>query len=53
MPTSETVQQLQAQAAADYKKHNSAETAAAYRLARGQAQTNGNAAAGTPRGSRG
>ena len=49
---SETVKQLQAQAAADYKKHNSPETAAAFRLARGQAQTNGNAAAGTPRGPR-
>ncbi|MEU6618942.1 hypothetical protein [Streptomyces parvus] len=49
---SKSVQKLQAQAAADYQKHNSPETAAAYRLARGQAQTNGNAAAGTPRGSR-
>ncbi|MFE4264587.1 hypothetical protein [Streptomyces sp. NPDC056883] len=46
MPTSETVQQLHAQARADYKKHNSAETAAAVRIARGQAQANGNAAAG-------
>ncbi|MFD3890007.1 hypothetical protein [Streptomyces microflavus] len=49
---SKSVQKLQAQAAADYKKHNSPETAAAYRTARGQVQSNGNAAAGTPRGSR-
>ncbi|WP_432138671.1 hypothetical protein [Streptomyces sp. bgisy154] len=52
MSQSETVKKLQAEAAAAYKKHNSPETAAAYRLARGQAQTNGNAAAGTPRGPR-
>ncbi|WP_371666337.1 hypothetical protein OG306_40645 (plasmid) [Streptomyces sp. NBC_01241] len=52
MSQSETVKKLQAQAAADYKKHNTPETAAAFRLARGQAQTNGNAAAATPRGSR-
>ncbi|RAJ47843.1 hypothetical protein K388_07120 [Streptomyces sp. KhCrAH-43] len=52
MSQSETVKKLQAQAAADYRRHNSQETAAAYRLARGQAQANGNAAAGSPRGSR-
>ncbi|MFB6670774.1 hypothetical protein [Streptomyces parvus] len=49
---SKSVKKLQAQAAADYQKHNSPETAAAYRTARGQVQSNGNAAAGTPRGSR-
>ncbi|GHH54542.1 hypothetical protein [Streptomyces candidus] len=53
MPTSETVKQLQAEAAAAFKKHNSPQTAAAARTASGQARTNGNAAAGMPRGSRG
>ncbi|MFJ4342941.1 hypothetical protein [Streptomyces sp. NPDC088915] len=49
---SETVRNLLSQARSDYEAHNTPERAAAYRLARGQAQTNGNAAAGTPRGSR-
>ncbi|MGW9436800.1 hypothetical protein [Streptomyces sp. NPDC055607] len=49
---SENVRNLLSQARSDYKAHNTPERAAAYRLARGQAQTNGNAAAGTPRGSR-
>ncbi|MFF3982708.1 hypothetical protein [Streptomyces sp. NPDC001828] len=52
MSQSETVKKLQAEARAAYKAHNTPETAAAFRLARGQAQTNGNAAAGTPRGPR-
>ncbi|MFI7396252.1 hypothetical protein [Streptomyces tendae] len=52
MSQSETVKQLQAEARAAYKAHNTPETAAAFRLARGQAQTNDNAAAGTPRGPR-
>nr|WP_233109084.1 hypothetical protein [Streptomyces sp. 14R-10] len=49
---SKSVKKLQAQAAQDYRQHNSPETAAAYRTARGQVQSNGNAAAGTPRSSR-
>ncbi|WP_330269920.1 hypothetical protein [Streptomyces griseorubiginosus] len=52
MPTSETVKKLQAEARATYEKHNTPERAAAFRLQRGQAQTNGNAAAGAPRGPR-
>ncbi|MBD2829949.1 hypothetical protein ID875_21550 [Streptomyces globisporus] len=47
---SQTAKKLLAQAADDYRKHNSPKTAAAYRIGRGQAQTSGNAAAGAPRG---
>ncbi|MFD4320525.1 hypothetical protein [Streptomyces sp. NPDC058548] len=47
---SETVKKLHAEAAADYKKANSPETAAAVRIQRGEAQINGNAAAGAARG---
>ncbi|MFD8385263.1 hypothetical protein ACFV2X_43225 [Streptomyces sp. NPDC059679] len=44
---SESVKKLHAEAAAAYKKHNTPEMAVAVRLARGQTQTNGNAAAGS------
>ncbi|MFF8387832.1 hypothetical protein ACF053_29905 [Streptomyces kanasensis] len=52
MSQSETVKQLQAEARAAYKAHNTPETAAAARIQRGQAQANGNVTGGTPRGSR-
>ena len=43
---SATVEKLLAEARADYERAQSPETKAAVRLQRGQAQTNGNAAAG-------
>ncbi|MFE2529454.1 hypothetical protein ACFXEL_35105 [Streptomyces sp. NPDC059382] len=52
MPTSETVQQLLAEARAEHEKANSPEMAAAIRLAHGRAQGNGNAASGAACGSR-
>lgn len=42
----ETVEQLHADAARDYREHNSADTQAAAREQSGQTRTNGNAAGG-------
>ncbi|MBY8888053.1 hypothetical protein K7472_24895 [Streptomyces sp. PTM05] len=41
------VERLQAEAADDYRRHHSPQTQAAAREQRGQAQVDGNAAAGT------